>query len=320
MAANQNVTQLTQQSGTASPTSLFYAVINGTTDTGLPLSVFVNSLGLTGTPTTPTASTGTNTTQIASTAFVQAQLTSTLASYAPLASPTFTGTVVIPTVTISAGTINGTSVGATTPSTGSFTTIASSGLATLSSVSTAAATITGGTINGTSLGLSTPSAVSATTINATGVITPSQTAGIVGTTTNNNTNAGSVGEFISSNVPVGSAVPLTTFTVANVTSISLTAGDWDVWGDVVFVGTGSTVVTNIQGSISTTTAAFPTTPGNGAYFQLAAAFTNGATLGLPVGTTRLSLASTTTVFLVCAAGFSASTYTAYGFIGARRRR
>jgi len=38
MAANQNVTQLTQQS-TTDPTSLFYAVTGGTNDTGLPLSV-----------------------------------------------------------------------------------------------------------------------------------------------------------------------------------------------------------------------------------------------------------------------------------------
>src|SRR5712664_3128540 len=38
MAANQNVTQLTQQS-TTDPTSLFYAVTGGVNDTGLPLSV-----------------------------------------------------------------------------------------------------------------------------------------------------------------------------------------------------------------------------------------------------------------------------------------
>ncbi len=91
--ANQNVTQLSQQTVSANTSSLFYAVTSGTTDTGLPLSVLVNNLGLTGVPTVPTATTGTNTTQIASTAFVQAQNTATLAAYAPLAGATFTGVV-----------------------------------------------------------------------------------------------------------------------------------------------------------------------------------------------------------------------------------
>lgn len=167
MAANQNVTQLTQQVGTAAPTSLFYAVTNGTTDTGLPLSVFVNSLGLTGTPTTPTATTGTNTTQIASTAFVQAQLTSTLAAYAPLASPTFTGTVTIPTVTISAGTINGVTIGGSVAGAGTFTTLTTTGLATLSSISTSSASINGGSVNSTSVGATTPSTGSFTSLKST---------------------------------------------------------------------------------------------------------------------------------------------------------
>ena len=320
MAANQNVTQLTQQSGTADTTSLFYAVTQGTSDTGLPLSVFVNSLGLTGTPTAPTATTGTNTIQIASTAFVQAQLTSTLASYAHLASPTFSGTVVIPTVTISAGTINNTSVGATTPSTGAFTTISSSGLATLSSLSTASGTITGGSINSTSIGSSTPSSVAATTISATSGITPSQTAGIVGTTTNNNANTGSVGEFISSNIPVGSAIALTSTVAANITSISLTAGDWDVWGNIVWAAAGTTTTQITQGSISTTSATLATPPNGGAFWLNDAAITAGGSTCAPIGMTRISVASTTTVYLVVYAAFSVSTMTAYGFIGARRRR
>jgi hypothetical protein len=103
----------------------------------------------TGTPAAPTATAGTSTTQLATTAFVGTALpvaSSTApamdgtaavgvgttwaradhvhpsdTSRAPLASPTFTGTVTIP-----GGTINGTPVGATTPSTGAFTTLAAS--------------------------------------------------------------------------------------------------------------------------------------------------------------------------------------------------
>lgn len=50
----------------------------------------LNSPGLTGTPTAPTATPGTNTTQLATTAFVAA-------SFAPLASPALTGTPTAPT-------------------------------------------------------------------------------------------------------------------------------------------------------------------------------------------------------------------------------
>jgi len=43
--------------------------------------------------------------------------------YAPLASPTFTGTVTIPTADINGGTIDGTTIGGTTPAAGTFTAV-----------------------------------------------------------------------------------------------------------------------------------------------------------------------------------------------------
>lgn len=155
----------------------------------------------------------------------------------------------------------------------------------------------------------------------TGAITPSQTAGIVGTTTNNNANSGSVGEYISSTVLVGSAVSLTTGTAANVTSISLTAGDWDVSGTVAFNPAGTTTTTAQGGAISTTSATIPVSPYAGGGFFVAPVSTAGlATNAYATGTTRLSLSATTTVYLVAYAQFATSTETAYGFIGARRVR
>ena len=59
------------------------------------------------------------------------------------------------TFAITAGSINGTPVGATTPSTGAFTTLSSS-----------AATITGGSINGTTVGATTPSTGAFTTLSS----------------------------------------------------------------------------------------------------------------------------------------------------------
>ena len=55
------------------------------------------------------------------------------------------------------------------------------------------------------------------------IVTPN----LVGVTSASNAAAGSVGEIISALVAVGSPVSLVNATAKNVTSISLTAGDWD---------------------------------------------------------------------------------------------
>jgi hypothetical protein len=142
---------------------------------------------------------------------------------------------------------------------------------------------------------------------------------MTGTATNNNQSAGYVGEYISSEIALGSAVSLSNATAANVTSISLTAGDWDVYGTTSFINSGSTTLTNIVGAIATTSATVPTFPNGGGGAQL---FLLGGTTTLASNTLtfskRLSLASTTTVYLVASAAFTNGTITGYGFIGARR--
>ena len=158
-----------------------------------------------------------------------------------------------------------------------------------------------------------------------GAITPSQTAGIVGTTTNNNANAGSVGEVISSSVAVGSAVSLTNAVSATsgttVTSISLTAGDWDVFGSVGINMAAGTKFTVIAGGISTTNKEL------NALYEEQTLFNYGAgglvplnTQTFPLLTTRVSIASTTTYYLIAYAQFTVNTATGYGRITARRMR
>jgi hypothetical protein len=164
-------------------------------------------------------------------------------------------------------------------------------------------------------GSTTPEPVAATTITATSTITPSQTAGVVGTTTNNNANAGSVGEYITA---TGTGVSLTSGTAANVTSISLTAGDWDVSGSILIVPAGSTSVTESASGINTTSA---TLPASSLYWIIqSTALTTGGSQGGAVPSQRISLASTTTVFLIGHATFTVSTCTATGTIRARRIR
>lgn len=171
------------------------------------------------------------------------------------------------------------------------------------------------TATGTVTAASVAGAISATTIAASGTITPSQTNGIVGTTTNNNANAGSVGEFISSVVPSGSAVAMTNNVSANITTISLTAGDWDVWGTTNF--TLSATGTSMGGWINTVSATQPTSP-NGASVTMTFSFSG--VLGASVGRTRISIASTTTVYLSGAVAFASGTCGGFGFLGARRVR
>lgn len=149
------------------------------------------------------------------------------------------------------------------------------------------------------------------------------TGGVIvgGTSTNDSAAAGKVGEIIQSTVLVGAPVGLSTATPADVTSISLTAGDWDVWGSVWFTPAATTSVTIFQGAVNTTSATLPTAPAGGAYFKkMQAALVPNAVFGSPVGTTRISVASTTTVYLVTQATFTADALSAYGYIGARRVR
>lgn len=231
----------------------------------------------TGTPAAPTASVGTNTTQIATTAFVQGQYA------APPA------------------------IGNTTANTGAFTTLAAS------------STVSG---TGFSTYLASPPAIGGTaansgkftTLQATSTITPSSTAGIAGTTTNDNANAGSIGEEITN---TGTSISLTNSVAANVTSISLTAGDWLVMGSCQFGPGASTVTSQISAGISQTSATMPSAP---LLTQLQAPFTNGSNQNIPVPTRRIKLASTTTIYLVALAAFTTSTMAATCTIDSDRLR
>lgn len=143
---------------------------------------------------------------------------------------------------------------------------------------------------------------------------------IAGVSTNSNAASGIVGEYASSSVAVGSAVSLTTTVAADVTSLSLTAGDWDCAGNVINNPAGSTTVSALDAWISTTTAAVPTLPNAGAYAKWQAAAVTAGVEALTVGPTRLLLAATTTVYLSARSTFAVSSNGVYGFIGCRRAR
>jgi hypothetical protein len=299
----QNVTQISTVQSTYDPTSIFYAVgSSGTVDTQLAGSVLLANTALTGIPTVPTASVATNTTQVASTAYVQSnlanystttQIASTYetqanatasfapitgsATYAPIASPTFTGTPSAP----SAGTNTNSTQLATTAFVRNYL---------------------AGPIVGMGLTVAVP------------------LSNFKGDASGGSAAAGVVGEFISSSIGTGSAVPLTTGTLTNVTSISLTAGDWDVWGTVATNPTGTTTTTFFAGAVSTTTAALPAIGSGGSFFSFPFAVAAGQGIVNGIAPTRINVSTTTTVFLVAEAVFAISTLGAYGNIQARRAR
>lgn len=73
-------------------------------------------------------------------------------------------------VAVTGGTVNGTSIGATTTSTGAFTTLTASSTATLNTLSSSGATITGGSVNSTPVGATTASTGAFTTLSASGAV------------------------------------------------------------------------------------------------------------------------------------------------------
>lgn len=157
-------------------------------------------------------------------------------------------------------------------------------------------------------------------LTATGLITPAETIGIKGTGTNNSAQAGSVGEFVSSYV--SSLVALSSGTAKDVTSISLTAGDWDITGNIGFLPAGTTAITALAGSINTTSATY----NDNAQYSFQDYYSSivpgsSTTFYKQLPTLRLSLSATTTVYLVARASFSvAALYHGSAFIRARRVR
>lgn len=145
----------------------------------------------------------------------------------------------------------------------------------------------------------------------------SSTSGIIGTTTNDSAAAGSVGEYITSNVPQASAVSIgSTGATINVTSISLTAGDWDVYGNVIFITSTATRVIAWTSNTSATIV-------DGSLYA-SQGIAGGVILiqnsALTVPYRRVSLSGTTTVYLSAYADFASGTVKAAGTIYARRVR
>jgi hypothetical protein len=156
----------------------------------------------------------------------------------------------------------------------------------------------------------------------TGALSRSGNGGISvqGTNTNDNAAAGNVGEVLSSTILTGSSVALTTTTAINVTSISLTAGDWDVYHLAYFDPAATTNLSLWFASIGLVSATLDVTPGRYILNRYPGGSVIGGDFGGFMVGDRLSVAATTTVYMVVRADFTVSTCRAFGKLWARRRR
>lgn len=149
---------------------------------------------------------------------------------------------------------------------------------------------------------------------------------------------GDVGEYIFSTIPTASGVSLTTATAANVTSIRLTPGDWDVDWQANFNPGATTSVTQLNASISFTTNTLGTQPAQtfgvntsagpeGLTLINQAAAVPAAVVGVSSSTVRVKVDPRdcyangyVTLYFVAQASFTISTMAVFGTIRARRVR
>lgn len=125
-----------------------------------------------------------------------------------------------------------------------------------------------------------------------------------GVTDGSDAAAGRIGEYLTA---TAGPTPVSNNALANVVSLSLTPGDWDVSGGVVFAagaGTHGYFGVGVAGVDVISSATFPTSA-----FQQAMATT----------TRRYNVTAPTTVWVVAQTGFT-GTMTATGTIRARRMR
>ena len=125
-----------------------------------------------------------------------------------------------------------------------------------------------------------------------------------GVTDGSDAAAGRIGEYLTASA---SGVALATGVVANVVSLDLTAGDWDVSGNVQFSAPSGTYTLFGAGIIGIDTFIRATFPAG------------SITEGISPAPQRYNVTATTTVWLLAIASFSASV-TAAGTIQARRMR
>lgn len=181
----------------------------------------------------------------------------------------------------------------------------------------------GGTGVGTSTGSGSNVLSASPTFTGTALFATINPTNITGTNTNDNAAVGAIGETVSSTITFAAKGTNTNNVARNVTSISLTAGDWDVQGCASFnyATLAATSASQLSAAISQTSATIPD-DGYQAYGLIVNPTAGAQTLlaSCPLPRRRISLASTTTIYLVSQMSGVGGTLQSFGFIQARRVR
>lgn len=139
---------------------------------------------------------------------------------------------------------------------------------------------------------------------------------VAGTLSTSSAGVGIIGQIIDQQVAVGTIISLTSAIANNFTSMSITAGDWEVAASAYFLCNTSTTVNWLQSSISTVSGAVVQAPPL-AFNQQVYGGTTPFPSGTNVATTKMGpievhVSTPTTYYLVSSASFGTSWCAGYG--------
>ena len=140
-----------------------------------------------------------------------------------------------------------------------------------------------------------------------------------GTATNDSASAGYIGEYIESIVSTATNYTVSTGVYQNITSISLTAGDWDIYGQMDIGPNGATLAGNMLCAISANSGSTTTDHVTGDNVLSVNGTASTSNFGQTVSWRR-TISGTTTYYLKVSLAYSAGTPRFRGKIYARRRR
>lgn len=148
---------------------------------------------------------------------------------------------------------------------------------------------------------------------------------IPGTNTNDNAIPGDIGEVKSVQRVFANRTSLTNNTAANIiaTTLDIGPGQWRLSAMNFYFPAATTVVSLLQGGISSTTATLPSIDSIGGYVQTSNQFTslgNGHALVIPSIVVNVAAGTIVSYFLVTNQSFSTSTMDVCGWLQAERTR
>lgn len=182
--------------------------------------------------------------------------------------------------------------------------------------------LSGSTGTGNFVGSTSPTLITPVLGTPSSLVLTNATGDQLGTTAGTDAASGHVGEYFFQSQLVGSAVSISSGVTSNVflSTNALPAGDWDVYGTVIFNPDTTTTTTEVIAGLSTASATLPTLGAENNTTKLDVSIPAGKPTVLNVGPVRSNSAFINRVYLVAQATFAVSTMSVYGFVSARRVR